>query len=81
MDIGLILSKQPQTWACHTKRSQADRFALDAASMLVLSDDCLDIVGAVPSRLLLAGVPVEAIGFEVAAFELYQSFKAHCECV
>lgn len=74
------LSKQSQTWTGHTKRGQADCFALDAAAMLLLSDDCLNVFRACPScLLLLARVPIEAVGFEMAAFELHQSFEAHCE--
>ncbi len=74
----MLLSSQPsQTGTGYPKCCQPVGLALDAAATLVLSDDCLDILGAGAASFVLAGISVESVRFEVATLEVDQSFEAH----
>ena len=74
-------SQQSQTWTGHPQRCQADCLTLDAAAALVLSNDCLNVLGTGATCLVFTSISIEAVGFEVAALELDQALEAHDESI
>lgn len=72
-----LFSEETQTGAGNAQGSEANGLALDTASVLLLSNDRIDVFGTSSSGLVLAGVAVEPVGLVVAALELDQTFEAH----
>ena len=72
-----VLSQQSQAGTGYSKCSQTFRLALHAAATLLLSDNCLNVVGTVAGCFVLASIFVEAVRLEVAALEVDQAFEAH----